>query len=196
MVDTSVRADAGRAIGRYRQTVSDPMPLFTIVGMAVVVYTFAGFFVYWLITGSGTVGIGGRVSDLGSVIWAGPLFAWGAIYLTGRRGPFIRLWREPVTVTVDSQTLAWNGDGTTGSTSWDAVAEIRPSLRVTMRDAIFVAVEAADGQTIACLPMKLTEVDGSRWRPHRTTLIDLAVAVRPDRFRIARHPFRRIAVLR
>lgn len=153
MVDPSAGADAGRAIGRYRQTVSDPKPLFAIVGMAVVVYTFAGFFVYWLITGSGTVGIRGRVSDLGSVVWAGPLFAWGAVYLTGRRGPFIRLWREPVTVTVDSQTLTWIGDGTTGCTSWDAVAEIRPSLRVTMRDAVFVEVEAADGRTIACLPM-------------------------------------------
>lgn len=66
----------------------DPKPLLVLVGMAVIAYTFAGFFVYWLITGSGTVGIGGRVSDLGSFIWAGPLFAWLTVYLTGRRGPF------------------------------------------------------------------------------------------------------------
>lgn len=179
----------------YRQTVLDPRPIVVLATIGVIAYTFAGFFVYWLITGSGTIGIGGRVSDFGSVIWLGPFFVLGAVYLIGRRGPFAVLWREPIIVSVNGQTLAWEEEGRSGSTSWDAVTEIRPRFTfLTTREAVFVSIAAADGHTIIDLPMTLTEVERVGWRRRKTTLLDLAVAYRPDRFRISGRALARKAV--
>ena len=73
------------------------------ITLGVIVYVFAGFFVYWLITGSGTIGDGGTVSDIGGFVWFGPLFAWGLVCVVGPRGPFRRFWLEPIVVSTTSE---------------------------------------------------------------------------------------------
>ena len=72
---------------------AEPNGLHGLVMVAVVIYTFAGFWVYWLKTGHTTVGEGGTVTTVGSLVWIGPLMAWYLLYaLIGDRGPFRVLW--------------------------------------------------------------------------------------------------------
>jgi hypothetical protein len=56
----------------YRQSVLDGHPVFVLITIAVILYVFAGGVVYWLVTGSSTIGVGGRMTPLGEVMWVGP----------------------------------------------------------------------------------------------------------------------------
>jgi hypothetical protein len=152
--------------------------------------------VYRLITGSSKVGYGGTVSNTGELLWFGPIFAWLIVYAIGRRGPFTRLWFEPISIALDREGLTWSQGGETKTTSWDTVAKITPSIWETTKEASYATILATDGRTIAKIPTLLTELERTGWRRRRTTLMDLAVATRPDRFRLERHAFRRVAVAR
>jgi hypothetical protein len=181
---------------RYRQSKLDPHPFFTLVSVGIIVYIFAGFFVYWLITGSSEVGYGGTVSNIGELVWFGPIFVWLGVYAIGRRGPFARFWFEPFTISVDRQGLTWRQGDETSGTSWDVVATIKPSLWEKTKEASYATILASDGRIIAKVPTALIEIERTGWRRRRTTLMDLAAATRPDLFRLERHVFRRVAVAR
>ena len=58
-----------------------------VAGLLVIAYTFAGFAVYWLRTQSTTV-LTGTLSDLGALVWFGPLVIGGLVTVVfGDRGP-------------------------------------------------------------------------------------------------------------
>lgn len=183
-------------VKRYRQSEVDPSPVLMLVTIAVLTYVFAGFGVYWSITGSGTIGVGGRMSNVGELVWIGPIMVWFVIMLIGRRGSFTRLWRQPATLTVDAESLAWNVGGRPGSTTWDAISAIRPRLWDPARSSTHASIETTGGDVVAVLPLRLTEIDGPRWRRRRTTLVDLAVAQRPDRFVITGRALKKRALAR
>ena len=89
---------------------------FGLILFAILAYTFAGFGVYWLKTGSGTVGDGGDGVNLGGLIWMLPLvIGFPALLFVGDRGPFRGLYERRTTVTVGPDGLTWwtakNGDG-------------------------------------------------------------------------------------
>jgi hypothetical protein len=185
-----------RVMQRFRQSQLDPHPLFTMVSVSIILYIFAGFFVYELITGSSKVGYGGTVSNISEVVWFGPIFVWLGVYAMGRRGPFTRLWLEPVTISVDRQGFIWSQGEETSGTQWDAVAMIKPSLWENTKEATYATILGSDGRIIAKVPTALIEIERTSWRRRRTTLMDLAVATRPDLFRLERHVFRRVVVAR
>jgi hypothetical protein len=168
---------------RYRQSDLDGHPVFVLITVGVILYVFAGFFVYWLITGSGKIGYGGTISGIGELVWMGPLFAWGLVYAIGRRGPFARLWLEPIIVSTSHDRLWWTQGDSVSSADWDAIATIRSSLFEWWKSQRYVMVAAPDGSIIAKLPMWLTDIEHSGRRRKRTSMMDLAIAARPDRFR-------------
>lgn len=94
------------------------------------IWFFAGFVVYRLVTGSWTIGVGGRMSNLGGLLWIGPLIVGVALILIGRHGKLRALWRPRLTLQVDRDGLAWRADGPdgrkAGSVGWSDVDRLRP----------------------------------------------------------------------
>jgi hypothetical protein len=178
---------------RYRQSDLDGHPFFVLITIGVILYVFAGFFVYWLITGSEKVGYGGRISSIGELVWMGPLFAWGVVLLIGRRGPFARLWLDPIIVSTSHDRLSWTHGDNVGGADWDAIATIRRSLVEFFRSQRYAVVAAADGSTIAKLPMWLTDMEQPGRRRRRVSVIDVALVARPDRFRIENGALRQVS---
>ncbi len=171
------------AVRRYRQAHRDGHPFFVAITLGVIVYVFAGFFVYWLITGSGTIGDGGTVSDIGGFVWFGPLFAWGLVCVVGPRGPFRRFWLEPIVVSTTSEQLTWTQGDTMRTADWDAIATVRGSFLEMAWSERYALVAAGDGSIIAKLPMRLTDMDQPGRGRNRTSLMDAVVAARPDLYR-------------
>jgi hypothetical protein len=77
------------------------------------------------------------------------------------------------------------------------MASIRPRIWdwEWTRGATYASIESTDGIILAVLPLQLTEITGT-WRRRKTTLVKLAVAQRPDRFKEVGRFFRRRAVAR
>jgi hypothetical protein len=161
---------------RYRQRRPEPNGLHGLFSLAVIAYTFAGFFVYWRVTGSTTVGVGGTVDDLGELVWFGPLLVWGVVVLVlTDRGPLGTLYQARVNVGIDADRITWTRDGRQGSVPWSDVAGIDFRTSTWAGDA---AVWGFDGQEIVQLPNRLSRVGAGP----STTLMDVAVALRPDLF--------------
>ncbi len=99
----------------------DPNTLSFILSIAAIVYTFAGFGVFWLHTGSGRIGDGGTFTLLGDLVWMAPLFTWGLVFVVvGPRGPFRVLWERPIGITLDAKGVSWRlTNGTTSACPWE-----------------------------------------------------------------------------
>ena len=96
-----------------------------VLTVAAIVYTFAGFWVYWLRTGETTVGDGGFLSSLGGLVWMGPLLAWGIVYLLiGDRGPFKALYLTRSTVDVSDRGLSWWTPTAESQWSWNSIGGV------------------------------------------------------------------------
>ena len=108
---------SGQTPGVFRLRQAQPAwnGRFGLLALATVAYIFAGFGVYWLRTGSWTVGDGGTVSNLGGLIWFFPAVGFLAIVLVRDRGMFRALYDPRTTVVVGPDGLAWwtakAGDG-------------------------------------------------------------------------------------
>jgi hypothetical protein len=110
---------------RLRHQVAEPNGLHGILMVAVLVITFGGAFVYWLRTGSGTVGDGGTVSNIGGLVWFGPLFLWVVVYFfIGDRGPFAALYLPRSTIDVRDDGISWTTPKGTDRWDWDAIGGI------------------------------------------------------------------------
>lgn len=119
--------------------------------------------------------------------------------IVGPRGPF-RGWFWPrLTVQVDDRGLAWWSEGTVrrseDSLAWSAVATVGPTLPGRKRPpGADCALSAVDGRILTRLPCRLVRIDRqvspNRWR-RVAWLPDIAVAVRPDRYRRRRRLGRR-----
>jgi hypothetical protein len=139
---------------------------------------------------------------VGLVLWIGPLVALTGAVLVGPRGPFRDWWRPRVVVRVDDRGLAWWTEGTVRRPEdvldWTAVATVQPTFRVrNPPPGASCALVAPDGRILASLPCRLVRIDRPatrRWR-RVAWLPDVAVAIRPDRYR-RRRLFGRRAVLR
>ena len=93
--------------------------------LGILVYTFAGFWVYWLGTGSTTVGVGGRVSDLGGLVWMGPIITLGLVLLAiGDRGPFKVLYLPRSTVDLGDDGLSWWTPSAAGRAAWGSIGGV------------------------------------------------------------------------
>ncbi len=153
----------------------DPGNFFSLAAGAIIIYIFAGFFVYWQKTGSWTIGTGGHMTDLGALIWLGPLVVWMGVYLVGPRGPFTRLWYPPARMNVDRDGIEWNVDGQTGRVTWSDVREVGD--RMSSREATNCSIKNLDGRTLARVPARVVGPSGVR-----QSLVNLVIEARPDLF--------------
>jgi hypothetical protein len=129
---------------------------------------------------------------VGLVIWIGPLAALAVPLLVGGRGRFHAWWWPRMIVRVDDDGLAWWSEGSVrrleDSIAWSAVASVHPTFPTGNRPpGADCALAAPDGQVLARLPCRLVRIDRpvsrvNRWR-RVAWLPDIAVAVRPDRYR-------------
>ncbi|HEX5823285.1 MAG TPA: hypothetical protein VFY18_02395 [Candidatus Limnocylindrales bacterium] len=199
---TDVRAS--RAVGTYIQREAEVGHALQILLTVALIWFFAGFAVYWLVTGSWTIGVGGRMSSLGGLLWVGPLVIGLVLILAGPRGRLHALWRPRTTLRVDRLGLAWEAerpDGRApGSVSWSDVEGLRPRLW-SARSSLSVECQVLGprGALLATLPERWKRVDGprtgARFHGGDDRLTELAVAVRPDRYRMRRRVFNPEAVL-
>jgi hypothetical protein len=108
----------------------------------------------------------------------------------GARGPFRDWWLPRLIVRVDDDGLAWWTEATArlpeDATAWSSVAMVGPTLPSRGRPpGADCALTGADGRVVARLPCRLVRIDrpaSRRWR-RVVWLPDVAVAVRPDRYR-------------
>ena len=155
--------------------------------LGVLAYTFAGFGVYWLKTGSGTVGEGGTVSDLGGVIWLFPLLIGvPAILLFGEHGPFRSLYAPRTSITVGPDGLTWwTAKGGDGRLAWSALGGVS---RLPKRYSTFEPVYALSGKEVVGFDGPFN-VEGRR---KSVTLSTIILEARPEAFVAIdpRHPER------
>jgi hypothetical protein len=129
---------------------------------------------------------------LGLVVWVGPLVVVALPLILGPRGRFRDWWWPRIIVRVDDGGLAWWTEGSVrrpeDTVAWSAVASVHPTLPTRNRPpGADCALAAPDGQVLARLPCRLVRIDRpasprNRWR-RVAWLPDVAVAVRPDRYR-------------
>jgi hypothetical protein len=129
---------------------------------------------------------------VGLVIWIGPLVVIGLPLILGPRWMFRDWWWPRLVVRVDDEGLAWWTEESVrpseDAIAWSAVASVYPTLPTRNRPpGADCALAAPDGQVLARLPCRLVRIDRpasprNRWR-RVAWLPDVAVAVRPDRYR-------------
>jgi hypothetical protein len=155
---------------------ADPSPVLGLFGLLLLAYTFAGFGVYYLLTGSTTVGVGGRVTDLGGLIWFGPLFVGWLVMLLGvDRGPFRRLYLPRTRLLATGDGLAWRSPTTDGEAAW---AEIGGVSSVGGGPGRLTTVYEPGGRPLAELRGEFEDV---RTRDRRS-VPERIVELHPDRF--------------
>jgi hypothetical protein len=141
-----------------------------------VIYTFAGFWVYWLRTGQTRVGDGGTVSDIGSLVWLGPLIAIYLAYaVVGDRGPFRVLYLPRSTVDVGHDGLSWRTPAGAMRLDWEAIGGVS-----CLGDATGQATTVYDPAGIELGSITGAMVDTRTRRPSR--LPEAILEVRLDLF--------------
>ena len=154
--------------------------------MAAVLYTLAGFGVFWLKTGSGTIGIGGTFTSIGSLVWLAPIFVVVAMAFIGDRGPLGVFFVPRVTLEIDESGLSWSvppaGRGRLG---WDEIVGIS-SLGAGVGASTFVYDR--EGRQVLSIDGEFRD-ERSRRRRNVPTLI---ISRKPEIFEAAdpRHPER------
>lgn len=148
-----------------------------VVCLAVIAYTFAGFGVFWLRTGSGRIGEGGTFTPLGDLVWMAPLAAWGVAYFViGRRGPLRALWVTPIRLTLEARGLSWRlSDGQSGASAWEDLGGVSSGVDHRAR---WRSVFGRDGRELMGFAAPL--VDEATGRP--VDLPNLVFLARPDLF--------------
>lgn len=156
-----------------------------------------GVSVAWLVIGSVafwqlivTTGTRGGPALLVFAAWVAPIILLAIPQTMGERGPIRDWWWPRLAVRVDDDGLAWWAEGSVrraeDAVAWSSVASIRPTLPSRGRPpGADCAVAAPDGRVLARLPCRLVRIDRPatrRWR-RVVWLPDVAVAVRPDRYR-------------
>jgi hypothetical protein len=175
------------SVFRLRQAHPTGNSRFCLITLALFAYTFAGFGVYWLKTGSGTVGEGGTVSNLGGLIWFFPIaIGFPAILFIEDRGPLRALYDLRTTVTVGPDGLTWwTAKGGDGRLAW---SELGGVSRITGKYSTYEAVFALSGEEVVGFegPFK---VEGRR---KSVSLPVIILEARPKAFVAAdpRHPER------
>ena len=147
-----------------------------------------GFLAFWKLIA--TPGTHDTPAVLAFVVWVGPIVILSIPSNVGPRGPFARWWWPRLSVRVDDHGLAWWTEGATrrpeDTIAWSSVATVGPTLPSRNRPpGADCALSGADGRIVARLPCRLVRIDRPASSPWRRVvwLPDVAVAVRPDRYR-------------
>jgi hypothetical protein len=147
-----------------------------------------GFLVVWQLLA--TPGPRGLLLLLVLVVWIGSVVILSIPSIVGPRGPFRDWWWPRQIVRLDDDGLAWWTEGSVrrpeDALAWSAVAAVGPTLPSRGRPpGADCALSDADGGIVARLPCRLIRLDRPASRPWRRVvwLPDVAVAVRPDRYR-------------
>lgn len=180
--------DAGET-RTYRQHVLAGRRPVHILLLLELTWSIVGAIAFWQITLPATDRIVRTI--VGLAVWLGPLVAVTVPALAGRSGPFRDWWWPRLIVRVDDAGIAWWTEGSVrrpqDALPWSNVATIGPTLPSRHRPAgSDCALSGADGGIVARLPCRLVRIDrpASRRRWRRVVwLPDIAVAVRPDRYR-------------
>lgn len=125
-------------------------------------YTFAGFGVFWLQTGRGTIGEDGyRFTTIGNILWMAPLFLWFVVFLIGDRGPFARLWLKRGTIEITANGMAWSDpcDGA-GRVNWDDLAGVS---ELNWGASTLTSLFDQEGRTVVMLTRDFRRADSRRW---------------------------------
>jgi hypothetical protein len=147
-----------------------------------------GFLAFWQLIE--TTDARGGPALLVSVAWIGPIIVLSIPQNVGARGPIRGWWWPRQVIRVDDDGVAWWAEGSVrrpeDAVAWSAVATIGPTLPSPSRPpGADCALTGADGRVLARLPCRLVRIDRPASRPWRRVawLPDVAVAVRPDRYR-------------
>lgn len=179
--------DAGEA-RIYRQFLAAGRWPFQVLSVLSYIWFVLGLLAYWPL---GVVpGRLGGAFPLVFALWITPTVVLAILTNLGARGPLRGWWWPRRFVQVDDDGVAWWTDGTVrrpdDTIAWSAVAAVQPTLPSRSRaPGMDCALMAPDGRVLATLPCRLVRID----RPARQSwrrvawLPDLAVAVRPDRYR-------------
>ena len=117
--------DLGGTTVRLRQRTAEPNTTGTILMVAVIIYTFACGFVYWLMTGSTTLGVGGRLTPLGQILTFGPFVVMILIFfVVGDRGPFRALYLPHSTIDVDDDGISWWTPSAASRVGWASIGGV------------------------------------------------------------------------
>jgi hypothetical protein len=152
-----------------------PNTLGMILLMSSVAYQFAAFGVYWLVTGSGTIGVGGTLTGIGDLLFVGPTLLASAGLVVGPRGWVRRFFHDRVVV-----TLSWDGLETRGGrpgerfVPWEEIGGISVVGQGEQATRVFDVV----GRDLITLPAAFNAGASRR----NTTIAEMALAVRPDRY--------------
>jgi hypothetical protein len=91
--------------------------------LLVLAYTFAGFGVYWLVTGRTTVG--DDLSLAGSVVWVGPIILGTLVLLLGSDRGVLRWYYEPRTrLWIAADGLRWSTPAGEAAAAWPDVGGV------------------------------------------------------------------------
>jgi hypothetical protein len=157
-----------------------------VVTWSTLAYTLAGFGVFWLLTGSTTIGHGGAFTGAGDIVWMGPLLVCGGVWLVGPRGWLRRLWARPVRITIDRDGLAWTlANRSAGACPWADLGGVSSGVDHRSR---WRAVFYRDGKELFGFAAPLVDETTGR----RVQLPVLISDLRPDLFEPLdpRHPER------
>lgn len=172
----------------YRQHVRAGRRPIQILALLEVAWFLAGAFVLRQLIVPGPGRLARLILGLG--IWIVPLAIIALPVLAGPRGRLRDWWLPRLVVRVDDHGLAWWIEGAVGrpedTLAWSVVASVHPTLPSRSRPpGADCALADADGRVLAQLPCRLVRIDRAasrRWR-RVAWLPDIAVAVRPDRYR-------------
>jgi hypothetical protein len=180
--------DSGEARTYRQHVLAGRRPIQAILVHSIAWFV-VGSIVFWRLLQPGP-GALGRVI-LGLAIWIGPQAAIAVPALIGPRGRFRDWWWPRLIVRVDDGGVAWWTEGSVrraeDAVAWTSVATVHPTLPSRNRPpGADCALEAPDGRVLAMLPCRLVRIDRpfarNRWR-RVVWLPDVAVAIRPDRYR-------------
>jgi hypothetical protein len=193
-------ADAGETRTYRQHALAGRRPIHVLLFLELT-WSIVGAIAFWQLTVPATDRFARTL--VGLAVWLGPLLAVVLAAMAGRRGPFRDWWWPRMIVRVDDRGVAWWIEGSVrrpeDALAWSDVATIGPTLPSRNRPAgSDCALAGPDGGIVARLPCRLVRIDrpASRRRWRRVVwLPDVAVAVRPDRYR-RRRVFGRRATLR
>lgn len=151
-----------------------------VVLYAFLAWPLIGFWVYWLRTGLWTIR-GGTISDVGTLVWFGPLFLGVFLVAMSPRGPLRWLFEPPYEVSLDEHVIAWaRPDGAVRSTDWGNVGGVATAGYELSWDTI---VRDLAGEEVI-------RFSGLSFRDLRTgwkgRLPSAVILVRPDRYELVK----------
>jgi hypothetical protein len=187
MSSVTAEAIADRSGGprlHLRERYPVPNALFGGVCLELILWMCAVFLVYYMKTGSWTIGVGWTILPPGDILFLAPMLTWLAVLIVGPRGPFRQLYDIPQNVEVDANAIRWvekSGERrevdfrTLGGIS---LSDVRSGRRARLFDE--------HGADMGELPGNLVDLRSGR----AALLSEVVVSVRPDRYEMLPTRFR------